>query len=283
MVDPVTFEVRADVAVEPGLTFAGQPLQRSSLMKVFLSYAREQGPIAEAVSLSLSVRGHDVFFDRSTLKAGVEFDAAIQKAIEDCDLFVFLISPDSLQEGAYSLTELGFAKEKWRNPSGKVLPVMAISTLDSRVDAYLRAVTILYPQGNFAAEVAARASAMLEHKDEELQDVQPTPELRRERITAYRKLWSLTKLLPKWPRSEKVNYERLRKLSASLRDWYFTDGGGMFLSRSAHTAYAALQDSLTAILVEKPSGRITNEHYDAVRDLCSTLRTRLARDVGARF
>lgn len=134
---------------------------------------------------------------------------------------------------------------------------MARPTLDSRVDAYLRAVTILYPQGNFAAEVAARAYALLEHKDSELLDVPATAELQRERTAAYRGLWRLTKLLPKWPRSKDVNYEDLRELSGSLRDWYFTEGGGMFLSRTAHTSYAALQDSLTAILIEQHF----REHY----------------------
>ena len=252
-------------------------------MKIFLSYAHEQHPIAEEVSVSLSVRGHNVFFDRSSLKAGLEYDAAIQKAIKKCDLFVVLISPESLDQGSYTLTELGFAKDEWKNPSGRVLPVMARPTLNSKVDAYLRAVTILYPQGNLAAEVAARADALLAHKDSELLDILPTEELQRERIAAYRKLWGLTKLLPKWPRSKVVSYQGLRKLSQSLRDWYFSGGGGMFLSRTAHTSYAALQDSLTAILVEQPSGSMTDEHYDAVRELCSALRSKLARDVGSRI
>src|SRR5262249_4063802 len=114
---------------------------------IFLSYAHEQRPIAEEVCVALSVRGYDVFFDRSTLQAGVEYDAQIQRAVEECDLFVFLISPESLEPGSYTLTELGFAKGRWKNPSGRVLPVMASPTLlNSRVDAYLRAVTILYPQ-----------------------------------------------------------------------------------------------------------------------------------------
>ena len=252
-------------------------------MKVFLSYAHEQRPITEEVSVSLSVRGHEVFFDRSSLKAGMEYDSAIQTAIEGCDLFVYLISPESLEQGAYALTELGVAKDKWRNPSGRVLPVMTRPTLLSKIDVYLRAMTILYPQGNLAAEVAARTYALLEHKDSEPLDIPPTGELQRERIAAYRGLWGLTKLLPKWPRSRDVNYEHLRELSKSLRDWYFSEGGGMFLSRTAHTSYAALQDSLTAILVEQPSGSMTNEHYDAVRELCSALRSRLARDVGSRI
>jgi hypothetical protein len=251
-------------------------------MKVFLSYAHEQRPVAEEVNVSLSVRGYDVFFDRSNLKAGVGYDAAIQKAVEECDLFVFLISPESLAQGSYTLTELGFAKDKWKNPSGRVLPVMAKPTLNSKVDAYLRAVTILYPQGNLAAEVAARADALLDRKDPEPLDVPATGELQRERIASYRGLWGLTILLPKWPRSEDVSYEDLIALSSSLRDWYFSEAGGMFLSRTAHTSYAALQDSLNAILVEQPSGNITDEHYDAIRELCSSLRSKLARDVGSR-
>ena len=250
--------------------------------KVFLSYAHEYHSTAADVSVCLSARGYNVFFDRSSLKPGKEYNSEIQKAVEKCNLFVFLISPESLKPRSYTLTELGFAKNIWRNPSGRVLPVMVRSTLNSKIDAYLRAVTILYPQGNLAAEVVAMADALLGHEDSEPQDVPPAGELQRERIYAYRRLWGLTQLLPKWPRAKGVSYENLREFSNSLRDWYFSEGGGMFLSRTAHTSYAALQDSLTAILVEQPSGSIRDEHYNAVRELCSALRNRLARDVGSR-
>lgn len=249
-------------------------------MMTFLSYAHEQRQIAEEVNVALAVRGYDVFFDRSSLRHGLEYDAAIQKAIEQCDLFVFLISPESLKQGSYTLTELGFAKARWKNPSGRVLPVMAKPTLISRVDPYLRAVTIRYSQGNLPAEVAASVDALL--KESGTVDAPPTEELQRERIAAYRGLWELTKLLPKWPRSEDVTYEHLGTLSQALRDWYFHEGGGMFFSRSAHTSYSALQDSLAAILMEQSSENITDEHYDAVRELCSALRSTLARDVGSR-
>ena len=251
-------------------------------MTVFVSYAHEQRSIAEEISLALTTRGHEVFFDRATLPPGMEYGAAIQMAIEGCDLFVFLISPDALRDRKYARTELEFAKKRWKNPSGKILPIMVRPTLDSRIDPYLRAVTILYPQGNVAAEVAARATALLEDKEPQPLDVPPSPELQRERIASYKELWRLTKLLPKWPRSKDVTYEDFGKLSQFLRDWYFNEGGGIFLSRTAHTAYAALQDSLTAILVEQPSGGISEEHYEAVRVLCSTLRSRLAGDVGSR-
>jgi TIR domain len=249
---------------------------------VFLSYAHEQRGVVESVVMALRVRDYDVFFDRSQLKAGDEYDVAIENAIRACDLFVFLISPESVQEGKYTLTELGFAKRRWPNPSGRVLPVRAMATLESRIDAYLRAVTILYPQGNLAAEVAARVHEILDQGQAQPVDTPASPDLLRERITAYRELWRLTGLLPRWPRSPDVTYESFSGLTGSLRDWYFRDGSGMFLSRSAYTAYAALQDSLNVILLEAHGGPVSDEHYEAVRELGSTLRRSLAKDVGAR-
>jgi hypothetical protein len=251
-------------------------------MKIFLSYAHEQRRIAEEISVALSVRGHEVFFDRSALKPGKEYDSPIQKAIDECDVFVFLISPASVKKETYAQSELLFAKRKWTNPSGKVLPVMAQPTLLATIDPYLRAVTILYQQGNLATEVTAAVNTLLGLSDSEPMDAPLTGDIQRERIVAYKELWRATKILPKWPRLEGVRYEDLAEFSQTLRNWYFTAGGGMFLSRSAHTAYAALQDSLTAILSEHPSGIITDEHYDAIRELCSALRSRLARDVGSR-
>jgi len=251
-------------------------------MKVFLSYAREQSEIAMEVHSSLLVRDFDIFFDRSTLEAGMEYDKTIQKEIEECDLFVFLISPNSVDKGSYTLTELGVMKEKWKNPSGKVLPVMVVPTDYSKIDAYLKAVTVLHPQGNIAAEVAIQASALLEEKDTGPFVTQVSDQLLSARIATYRRLWDLTKLLPKWPRAKNVTYNNLLEFSESLRDWYFEEGAGMFLSGAAYTSYAALQDTLTAIRAEQPSGNISEDHYEIVRELCGALRHRIAQDIGSR-
>lgn len=250
-------------------------------MKVFLSYAREQVEIAEEIHSSLLVRDFDVFFDRSKLQAGMEYDETIQTEIESCDLFVFLISPHSIEAGSYTLTELGIAKAKWQNPSGKILPVMVIPTDYSKIDAYLRAVTVLHPQGNIAAEVAIRVSALLEAKSTEAVVTLVSDQLLSARIATYPKLWQLTKLLPKWPRAEDLTYENLVDFSKSLRDWYFDDGAGMFLSEASHTSYAALQDTLAAIRAEQVSGNIAENHYKIVRELCSALRHSMAHDIGA--
>jgi hypothetical protein len=123
-------------------------------MRIFMSYASEQKADAEAVAFSLRSRGHMVFFDRDDLPEGTSYDDRIAAAIDRSDLMIFLISPAAIAEGRYTLTELRFARYKWRHPGGRVLPVMMEVTPLPAVPSYLRAVSILEPQGNKAAEVA---------------------------------------------------------------------------------------------------------------------------------
>jgi hypothetical protein len=124
-------------------------------LRVFLSYASEQIDIAEQIYLTLSNSGHKVFFDRTDLPPGEDYNPAILEAIRSSDLFIFLISPHSVEDGAYTLTELRFARDTWPNPAGRILPVMAVSTDFSKIPNYLKAVTVLRPAGNLSAEVAA--------------------------------------------------------------------------------------------------------------------------------
>src|SRR6267143_4139905 len=127
---------------------------------VFLSYSSEQGEAATRIELSLKEDGHAVFRDRSSLPPGESFDARIRAAVEECDLFIFLISRESISQGRYTLTELKFAGEKWGNPAGHVLPVLVEQVPKDAIPAFLRAVTMLHPQGNVTAEVAAEVARM---------------------------------------------------------------------------------------------------------------------------
>jgi hypothetical protein len=128
--------------------------------KIFLSYASEDKATAESIAFSLRDRGHTVFLDRDDLPAGENFDQQIERAVNDSDIFVFLISPDSVAEGRYTLTELRFARQKWRSPNNRVLPIIARKTPLERVPTYLKAVTILEPEGNVAAETSAAVESM---------------------------------------------------------------------------------------------------------------------------
>jgi hypothetical protein len=114
---------------------------------------------------ALLQEGHEVFFDESELRAAGGYHAKIRKEVKQSDGFVFLISPASLAQGCYTLTELGYAKKKWKDPTGHVLPVMIEPMPMQSVDGYLRAVSVMTPQGNAAAEIADAVSELTPSED----------------------------------------------------------------------------------------------------------------------
>jgi len=130
-------------------------------MDIFISYASEQRGTAEEIALALRGEGHEVFFDRSEIPDGDTYDARIREAIRACDLLIFLVSPEAVSGGRYTLTELRFAEEKWPSPAGRVLSVMAKPTHAAAIPAYLRAVSILRPAGSVAAEAVAAVDRIL--------------------------------------------------------------------------------------------------------------------------
>ena len=128
-------------------------------MKIFLSHASEDRSLAREIQLALLGSGHQVFFDRESLLAGGDFHTRIREEVNGSDLFIFLISPHSLSSGKYTLSELRYAEKKWLHPREHVLPVMIERVPFEQINEYLKAVTILEPAGNIAAEVAAEVAA----------------------------------------------------------------------------------------------------------------------------
>ena len=129
-------------------------------VRIFVCFASEQRNDAELIAVSLRARGHAVFFSKDTLPVAESFDERIEKAVIAADLLIFLVSPQSIARGNYTLTELAYARAKWPNPSGRVLPVMVAPTEMDKVPAYLRTVGILDPEGNIAAETAAHVDKL---------------------------------------------------------------------------------------------------------------------------
>jgi len=135
----------------------------------------------------LRAKGYEPFFDRSSIPPGALFDNHIERAIKKSDLFVFFISPGSTTRGAYALTELQRARERWPNPEGQVLPVMAVATEPKDIDPYLRQINLHVPSGNFAADVCGEIARMLPASQdggsatslsELLATLEPSPRLR---------------------------------------------------------------------------------------------------------
>ena len=129
-------------------------------MDIFISYASEQRTLAEEIALALRGEGHQVFFDRTQLTDGDGYNAALREAIESADLLVFLVSPEAVKQGRYTLTELGLAQSKWPAPNGRVLPVLVQPTDAASIPPYLRAVVMLRPAGSIPAEVVAAVEGL---------------------------------------------------------------------------------------------------------------------------
>ena len=129
-------------------------------MKLFITYASDDRSVADELAVRLRTEGHAVFMDKDNLPEAEGYDAAIREAIADCDVYVFLISPNSLKAGRYTLTEMKLAREQFPNPHGRVLPVMIAPTPFRDIPAYLSAVTVLQPEGNTVAETVARIGEM---------------------------------------------------------------------------------------------------------------------------
>ena len=101
------------------------------------------------------MRGHFVFFDRDQLPAADSFDERISRAISISDIMIFLVSPDAVAPGRYTLTELVFARKKWPSAKGRVFPVLTLPTPNETIPGYLKSIQFLTTEGNVAAEVAA--------------------------------------------------------------------------------------------------------------------------------
>ena len=125
-------------------------------MKIFISYASECFAEADQLAASLRNEGHLVFIDRDKLAPANSYDDTIRRNIGSAGLFIFLISPESVQEGRYTLTELKFARERWGKTHENILPVMIRPTPIASMPGHLRSVTILTPDGKFIPEVLAQ-------------------------------------------------------------------------------------------------------------------------------
>jgi hypothetical protein len=121
-------------------------------MRVFLSYDDTRRDVAERLALGLRAAGHEVFFDQDSLPAGTSYDDRIRNAILRSHLFVFLVSAESVRKGAYALTELDIAEQRWPHPTGRLLPVLLDETPIASLPPYVRAVSVLQPKGDVVGD-----------------------------------------------------------------------------------------------------------------------------------
>ena len=118
--------------------------------------------MADGLATALRNEGHTVFLDRDNLPAGEDFHARIRNWIADSDLFIFLISPGSVNADRYAAVELDLAREKWPAPRGHVLPVVVSPVDDKSIPPYLMTVGLV-KSGNVVPETL-RAVARIDRR-----------------------------------------------------------------------------------------------------------------------
>ena len=130
-------------------------------MNIFVSYPSARRELAQRLKLALEAEQHEVFFDRDDLAAGEAYHRRIRDGVAAAELFVFLVTPESVAAGSYTLAELALVEQKWPRPSGRVLPVMVVATPMAILPPYLTAVTVLQPQGEPVAETVAAVARLV--------------------------------------------------------------------------------------------------------------------------
>ena len=75
---------------------------------VFLSYAREDTDAARRIAEALRSAGLEVWFDQNELRGGDAWDAKIRKQINDCTLFLPIISAHTQERGK------GYFRLEWK-------------------------------------------------------------------------------------------------------------------------------------------------------------------------
>ncbi|MCP5083259.1 MAG: SUMF1/EgtB/PvdO family nonheme iron enzyme [Alphaproteobacteria bacterium] len=128
--------------------------------KIFISFASDDRALAREIEIGLVSRKYSVFMSDTDLSPGESVDHKIEEKIRGADGVIFLISKSFLQDGRYTLTELDFARQTWRDPSGHVLSVLIDEVNPGDLPAYLKAVSALEPKGNARAETVSRAAQM---------------------------------------------------------------------------------------------------------------------------
>lgn len=149
---------------------------------IFISYASEDRDLAEDIYHALEGAGHNAYLDKKDLIVGKEYNIAIRELVDASDFFVFLISPESVRQGSYALTELSYAEDRWRKRPEDVVPVMVRPVEPHQLPSFLRQVTYLYPRGNTTAEIISELNKRLRL---EIGNVEQSREQRGRRAKGY--------------------------------------------------------------------------------------------------
>jgi TolB-like protein len=135
---------------------------------VFLSYAAQDAEAAQRLCATLRAAGIEVWFDQSELRGGDVWDQKIRREIQDCGLFIPVISANT------QVRLEGYFRREWKLAAARthdmaddkpfLVPVVIDGTRDqdARVPEQFRAVQWTYiPTGEISADFVQRVQHLL--------------------------------------------------------------------------------------------------------------------------
>ena len=111
-------------------------------------------------------------------------------------------------------------------------------------------------------------------------------ELRKERLTAYQKLWPELKALARYSAERPLSYEIIKETSEKMRDWYFSPDG-IFLSARSRGPYFDLKAEMQKVIdddeLRDHKRKLKDTTYiKTIHEYATALRASLSDDVGTR-
>ncbi|MDX2214360.1 MAG: TIR domain-containing protein [Oculatellaceae cyanobacterium bins.114] len=103
------------------------------MTEVFLSHAEEDDITTTLISKSLIRQGFTVWWSKTDIQTGVDFQEAIARGIEEADNIIYLISPASLQS-KYCQWEIDYALSL----NKRIIPLLIKKTEPEQIPAALR-------------------------------------------------------------------------------------------------------------------------------------------------
>lgn len=108
--------------------------------------------------------------------------------------------------------------------------------------------------------------------------------LRAERLEAYKLLWKELKPLARYSPENPLTYQIIYDTAGKMRDWYFDDGGGIYLSRQSRMPYFRLKKSMQKIIDDGNLQSNKNEplkiNLENMLEQGRILRESLSDDIG---
>ena len=111
-------------------------------------------------------------------------------------------------------------------------------------------------------------------------------EIRKKRLELYEKLWRLLKPFARFSPEEKPTYAIIKQTSEKMRDWYFDEFGGIYLSKESRKPYFYLKEYLQDVIddenLKNNQTELGKAQLNKLLDLGKQLRDSLSDDIETR-